>query len=184
MPADRAGRSVTITTSRLVLQPYTAESAERVLAGIRDPHHPWAAAFPLFEETDFLRALVIERRRGVDPGVFAHYQVQLRAGGEVIGGAGFFGAPDSRGAVEIILGLVPSHLGNGYGAEIVSAFVDVAATGSARFIRATVSANSVSTLAALTGAGLVEVEREGSIVTLERALDGSGSRPPRRWLRR
>jgi RimJ/RimL family protein N-acetyltransferase len=168
---------VDITTPRLTLNLYTAEAAERVLAGVRQPDHVWAPSFPLFEEIDFLRALVIERSRFIDPGVFGHYQVQLREGNEVIGGAGFFGPPDDTGAVEIIFGLVPEHLGNGYAAEIVEALVQVATDHGARAVTAVVPTSTPKSHAALLKGGLTEVARDESFVHFARRLHVKPRRP-------
>lgn len=55
----------------------------------------------------------------------------------VIGSAGFKGAPDSRGMVEIAYGIVPSSEGQGYATEAAMALVDFAlGTGEVRLVRA------------------------------------------------
>ena len=50
------------------------------------------------------------------PGPWGHYHVVERASGLVIGGAGFFGPPQS-GETEIGYGIVPSRQGRGYATE-------------------------------------------------------------------
>jgi GNAT superfamily N-acetyltransferase len=90
-----------------------------------------------FFEIDLLRALVHERKTGIDPGPFTQYQVTLHDGNVVIGGAGFFGPPDEFRAVELSFGIAPDYKGHAYGAEIVSGMVQIARNNGARFVIAT-----------------------------------------------
>jgi RimJ/RimL family protein N-acetyltransferase len=54
----------------------------------------------------------------------------------VIGAAGFKGAPDAAGMVEIAYGIVPSYEGQGYATEAAAALVAFAVDHGARLLRA------------------------------------------------
>ena len=81
------------------------------------------------------RAL-LEKAAGADPWLFG-FAVVHRESGLVIGTAGFTGAPDPEGAVEIAYGIVPEYEGRGYATEAAGALVAWAMqNGSVRIIRA------------------------------------------------
>jgi RimJ/RimL family protein N-acetyltransferase len=158
------GNTVIVTLPRLSLHLYTEEDAVRVLDGRPRPGESWARDYPMFDEVDFLRALVLDRRAGKDPGPFGLYQVRLRENGLVIGGAAFFGPPDEFGAVEIVGNIVPDHTGSGFAGEVVTGMVDIARDNGARFVIASVDVANVAAQKVLVAGGLGEVVRDETIV--------------------
>jgi RimJ/RimL family protein N-acetyltransferase len=143
---------------------FSEEDARRVLAGIRRPDEVWARDYPLFDEVDFLQAMVLDRANGRDPGPFGLYQVRLSGSGIVIGGASFFGPPDEFQAVEIMFGIVPDYAGNNYASQAVALLVDIARVNGALYV-----ANLGAQKAMLNG-GLSEVVRDERIVHFAREL--------------
>jgi RimJ/RimL family protein N-acetyltransferase len=158
------GVRVDFDTARLSLHLFSSDDASDVLRGIRRPGQVWARQYPSFFEIDLLRALVHERRSGIDPGPFTQYQVTLRDGNVVIGGGGFFGPPDEFRAVEISFGIAPEYKGHRYGAEIVSGMMQIARDHGARFIIATATAADIGTQKSLEHGGLPEVVRDETTV--------------------
>ena len=160
-----------LDTERLSLHLFSSDDASDVLGGIRRPGQVWARQYPAFFEIDLLRALVHERRSGVDRGPFTQYQVTVREGNVVIGGAGFFGPPDEFRAVEISFGIAPDYKRHRYGAETVSGMVRIARDNGARFVIATAIIADIATQKALEYGGLPEVVRDETTVYFGLELD-------------
>jgi [ribosomal protein S5]-alanine N-acetyltransferase len=131
MPHDRTE----IDTPRLTLLAYTPE---QLLGLIEQPDR--------FEETFALTPAAGMRGFYVSGEVSPHWLAALRnsvgqgpnpwrhgfwiiekASGEIVGGAGFKGAPDADGMVEIAYGVVPSREGRGYATEAARALLHFAA---------------------------------------------------------
>src|SRR6266853_3051077 len=71
---------------------------------------------------DALRASV-----GQGPNPWRHgFWVVEKETGQIVGGAGFRGAPDAAGMVEIAYGIVPSREGRGYATEVARALIHFA----------------------------------------------------------
>lgn len=80
----------------------------------------------------WLEALRAAAVKGAGPDPWRHgFFVVEKASGEIVGGAGFKGAPDAEGMVEIAYGIVPSREGRGYATEAARALIHFA-TGDAR----------------------------------------------------
>jgi len=74
----------------------------------------------------WLETLRKSAARGADPWRHGFWVVEKSAG-EIVGGAGFKGAPDADGMVEIAYGIVPSREGRGYATEAALALIHFAA---------------------------------------------------------
>ncbi|MDI1463630.1 GNAT family N-acetyltransferase [Catellatospora sp. KI3] len=117
-----------IETARLVLHPYTPILASMIADGApRDPR--WAPDYPFTGDRDTARMYL---RAGAPGGLWVPYAVQVRDSGVFVGGAGFHGAPDGHGIVEIGYGLAESARGLGYATEAARALVEAAAAAGAR----------------------------------------------------
>lgn len=152
-----------VTLPRVSLCPLTVDEATSAINGKRRPGQDWAREYPMLEEIDFLRSLVLERRAGIHPGVFTHYQVCLRPDNVVIGWAAFFGAPDEFKAVEIAFGIVPDYEGNHFGAEVVAGMVDLARANGAEYLIASTKIDDIAVQKSLVRGGLDEVVRDTTI---------------------
>ena len=73
----------------------------------------------------WLETLRKSAARGADPWRHGFWVVEKSAG-EIVGGAGFKGAPDADGMVEIAYGIVPSREGRGYATEAARALIHFA----------------------------------------------------------
>jgi RimJ/RimL family protein N-acetyltransferase len=67
----------------------------------------------------------LQTAAGADPWKYGFAVVEI-ASGLVIGSAGFAGAPDAEGLVEIAYGIVPDYEGHGYATEVAEALVGYA----------------------------------------------------------
>ena len=71
---------------------------------------------------DWLSKLRSAVEQGGGPNPWRHgFWVIEKESGEIVGGAGFKGAPDDNGMVEIAYGIVPSREGRGYATEAARA---------------------------------------------------------------
>ena len=106
----------------------------------------------ILESTDALLARVVAMspadRAEVSPGWLARVRTAApspwthgfalveRATGTLVGSAGYKGAPDDAGTVEIAYGVDPGHQGRGFAKEAVAALVDYALGAGACLVRA------------------------------------------------
>ena len=112
---------VDLISERLILRPVSADHVATVMAGHRSP--AWASDFP--DEGDRVIAGLLTRR-GVPSGRDQDFGQRLiieRSTDLVVGGAGFFGPPDTDGRTELGYGVVPSRQGRGYATEAVLSLV-------------------------------------------------------------
>jgi len=118
-----------------------------------------------------------DRGEDADPwrhGFFITERTERVRGGRVIGSAGFKGAPDADGTVEIAYGVVPSREGRGYATEAAAALVRFASADKrVRVIRAHTLPQPNASTRVLTKCGFVHI---GDVVDPE---DG----PVWRWER-
>lgn len=159
--------SVDVRTKNLVLHLLTAEEAERVLRRQRLPGELWASDYPSFEQVDYLEAYVVEARLA-HPEFYWQSQLRRRSDGLVVGGAGVTGPPDAEGAVVIGYELAGGLRDEQYGAEVLTALVDVARQMGATRVTATIFDDEPALLAAYVTAGLNEVRRDGRVIHLGR----------------
>jgi RimJ/RimL family protein N-acetyltransferase len=75
------------------------------------------------------------------------------AGGTVVGHAGFHGAPDGEGVVEVGYFIVPAHRRRGHARAALRALVDYAAAHGARTARAAVGPDNEASLALIRSEG-------------------------------
>ncbi len=115
-----------LLTERLILHPFTAEEAKRVVAADRGPDTNWADDYPTEGERTGARMFVQACEAVGDPQPFGGYEIRRASDGQAIGGIGFHGGPDENGAVEIGYGLAESARGQGYAREAVRRMVELA----------------------------------------------------------
>jgi len=133
---------VKIDTARLTLAPCTPE---QLLALIEQPDRfedlvglPAAEGLHGFYASDDVSPKWVAALRsasGPDPWRHGFFVVH-RDARCVIGSAGFKGAPDAAGVVEIAYGVVPSYEGQGYATEAAAALVTYAFDHGAELVRA------------------------------------------------
>jgi RimJ/RimL family protein N-acetyltransferase len=122
---------------------------------------------------DWLAALRSAIGQGPNPWRHGFFIIEKQSG-EIVGGAGFKGAPDADGMVEIAYGVVPSREGRGYATEAARSLIHFAASEpSVRTIRAHTLPEANASTRVLAKCGFVHV---GPVVDSE---DG----PVWRWER-
>jgi len=137
---------MSLQTPRLTLR---ACSPDQLLALIEQPEHferlvglPVAEGLHGFYVSDdvsslWLTALREARERGAGPDPWRHgFFVTHKEDRCVIGSAGYKGAPDSTGVVEIAYGIVPGYERHGYATEAAAALVTFAFDHGASLVRA------------------------------------------------
>ncbi|MEU9134198.1 GNAT family N-acetyltransferase [Kitasatospora sp. NPDC048540] len=103
-----------------------------------------------------------------------------RADGAVVGYAGFHGAPDGAGMVEVGYSVLPAARRRGYATAILAELLRLAATEPAvETVRATVSPDNTGSLAVVRRFGFAEVgeqwdERDGLEIVFERPARDDG----------
>lgn len=134
---------MTIETEHLDLIPFTPQ---QLLALIEQPERfaelaqfPAAAGLREFFTSGEISPAWLATMRALehaDPWVLG-FAVVHRESGQVIGSAGFKGAPDADGMVEVAYGIVPAFEGRGHAAAAAQALVAYAfGSGSVRLVRA------------------------------------------------
>ena len=133
---------MSLDTTRLTLRPCTPE---QLLALIEQPDRfedlvglPAAEGLHAFYASDDVSPKWVAALRSASgPDAWRHgFFVVHRERRCVIGSAGFKGAPDDDGVVEIAYGVVPSYEGQGYATEAAAALVTYAFDQGARVLRA------------------------------------------------
>ena len=131
----------------------TAAEAARIVAGTPLPDDRWHPQYPLADELDVLRPLADDP--APDP-VFGLMMIRDEAG-IAVGGIGFFGPPDSDGAVEVGYGLVPAARGRGLAAAALAQAIAIAAAHGVRVVRADTDPANLPSSRVLERAGFREL---------------------------
>jgi RimJ/RimL family protein N-acetyltransferase len=107
----------------------------------------------------WLESLRNAAEQGGGPNPWRHgFFIIEKASGEIVGGAGFKGAPDPDGMVEIAYGVVPSREGRGYATEAAFALVHFACSEPrVRTIRAHTLPQANASTRVLTKCGFVHI---------------------------
>ena len=138
-----------LPTVRLLLRPWTPETAAAVVAGARCDG--WAADFPADGDRVVAR-LLADEPDGPGWGRYGHRLLVERASGLVVGGAGLF--PDGDGGLEVGYGVVASRRGRGYAVEAARALVELARAGGVRRIVAGVEPGNDASVRVLERLGM------------------------------
>lgn len=132
--------------------------AERILEHRPSPIDHWAADYPLADELDALRMFLAQP--DPVPAAFGLYTIRNLADGTAVGGIGFFGPPDTDGAVTVGYGLVPSARRRGFASEAVQRLVAVAAANGARRVHAVTDLDNSASQSVLLKNNFSELERD------------------------
>jgi RimJ/RimL family protein N-acetyltransferase len=180
MPLDRTE----LDTPRLTL---IASTPEQLLALIEQPGGERFEEIAALTPADGLRGFYVSSEvspqwlaalrnavgQGPDPWRHGFWVVE-KSSGQIVGGAGFKGAPDPEGMVEIAYGIVPSREGRGYATEAARALIHFATSDPrVRLLRAHTRPEANASTRVLTKCGFVHI---GDVVDPE---DG----PVWRWER-
>lgn len=118
----------TIETERLMIVPMTFSMVNALLQGSNDAFEPLGIRFhkdwPRQDTLDILWFLKDVMKNTEEASGFDIWMVVKRDGMLVIGDAGFKGAPDESGSIEIGFGLVEEAQKQGYGYEVARSLLD------------------------------------------------------------
>jgi RimJ/RimL family protein N-acetyltransferase len=99
-----------------------------MLSGVPDPELPWEQGFPPEWLLKAIRQIVAAAEAGEVLGPFFAYVIIRASDGMAVGDAGFHGAPDENGELEIGYALVPAARSLGLASEAVRLLVSWAST--------------------------------------------------------
>ncbi len=142
-----------LVTARLLLHPFTAGEAERVLAG-EPVDAGWAPGYPAAGDVLAARRFLGTCAAAGDPQPFGNYEIRRRADGRAIGGLGFHGPPDETGSVTIGYGLIPSARGEGYASEALRALLELARARGVTCVKGDTDHDNIASQRVMTAAGL------------------------------
>lgn len=156
-----------LRSARLSLEPISPDLARRIIERDELPGDDWHKEYPLDDELDPLKSLA-----AAEPAdrPFTMYLVRGAEDGRAVGGFGFFGPPDATGQVEFGYGLVPTARGAGLATEAVRLALASASSWGARFAVADTDIENVASQRVLIKNGLLEVDRDESLVYYRRSL--------------
>lgn len=143
-----------LETARLRLDPLDASSLRAALAyelAGQPPDWPDAAVLPWLETW----ASMLESE--ATPAEWGVWLIRTRSG-EIVGDAGFKGAPDDTGGVELAYYVRPGHRRRGFAREAVGAVTNHAWTMGAKAVRAEVHVENGASRAVLQRLGFRQVD--------------------------
>lgn len=143
-----------LETPHLTLVPC---APEQLLALVEHPERDELGG--LYASGEVSPAWIAALRAGGGPDPWRHgFFILERAGGQLIGSAGFKGPPDGDGVVEIAYGVVPSREGRGYATEAARALIAFAGTDErVRVVRAHTLPHANASTRVLTKCGFLHV---------------------------
>ncbi|GHB73862.1 hypothetical protein GCM10010347_50100 [Streptomyces cirratus] len=153
----------TIRTPRLLLCPLDPAGAARIITGRPGPAERWGPGYP--DDGDRAgaeRFLRVVAEQG-DPAPFGAYEIQLRADGQTVGGAGFHGPADARGRVTVGYGLIPAARGHGYAAEALRGLLEHARRHGARGVDGDTDLANSASQRVMAAAGMRCVREDGRL---------------------
>ncbi|MGW7099377.1 GNAT family N-acetyltransferase [Streptomyces sp. NPDC054883] len=152
-----------IPTPRLLLRPLDAAGARRIITGRPGPAARWGPGYPQpGDRAGAERFLRVLAHHG-GPGPFGAYEIELRADGTTIGGAGFHGPADARGRVTVGYGLTPAARGLGYAAEALRGLLEHARRHGARGVDGDTDRANTASQRVMAAAGMRCVRQEGRL---------------------
>lgn len=164
--------------ARVRVEPIDHGRALALLAGRPEPELAWEEGFPPAPLLESLRRVIDDPNRPVWFGPFYAYVIVRRGDGLAVGDAGFFGAPDADGEVEIGYALVPAARGAGLAGEAVGLLADWAlAQPGVRALTARVEADNDASVRLLGRLGFVPDGRAEPYLRYVRRSSGSPAPP-------
>ena len=149
--------AVRISTERLDLAAPGVDTWRALLEGVVEAA---AEGYPTAGDLVMAR-LVVEGH--LPAGEWGPWQIRERTSGLLIGGAGFKGAPDGDGIVEIGYGLAPAGRGRGLATEAVLALVAHAFARGVRAVRAEVETGHTASESVVRRAGFTVGDSDGVV---------------------
>ena len=148
---------IELETLRLRLHAVDEEEARRIIARVPGPSDMWGPDYPFAGDLIALRGFLDASEMHGDQRPFGYFRISRRSDGLTVGGVGFKGRPDERGAVEIGYGLAPSARGSGYAAEAVIALIRFSSDHAVALILADTDLDNIASQRTLERAGFSRV---------------------------
>ena len=162
---------IELETPRLRLHAVDDGEARRIIAREPGPSDMWVADYPFEGDLYALRSFLRACEQHGDQRPFGYFRISRRLDGLAVGGVGFKGRPDERGAVEIGYGLAPSARGNGYAAEALIALVGFACEHGVSLILADTDLDNIASQRTLEHAGFTRAATDPQLHHYQIHLD-------------
>ncbi|QNE79019.1 GNAT family N-acetyltransferase [Streptomyces finlayi] len=178
-----------LATTRLTLHLMSPAEVADLAAGEPGGNLRWTPGYPSDGEKAAARRYLNTCETVGDPRPFGSFAIIRREDEQVIGGAGFHGAPDERGQVTIGYGLAPTARGKGYASEALRALLEFARSQGVTSAKGDADLDNIGSHRVMTAAGmrLVGVDDQLHHYRVEltgdapqEALDAPEARDPRR----
>jgi len=164
-----------IVTERLILMPMTLSMIHALLHGRKEVFEAHGISFhkdwPRQDTLDVLEFLKDVMKNAEEASGFDVWMVIRKDGMLVVGDAGFKGAPDENGRIEIGFGLVEEVQKQGYGYEVAQALLDWASRQeNVRVIAADSLLYNIGSMKVLTRCGMKEIRRDDVHIYWEKSV--------------
>ncbi len=158
-----------IVTDRLIIIPMTSSMVTALLQGSKDAFETLGISFhkdwPRQDTLDILCFLKDAMKNTEEVSGFDVWMVVKKEGMQVIGDAGYKGAPDESGSIEIGFGLVEEAHRQGYGFEVAQALLDWASRQeNVKAVVADCLPDNLGSIKILRKCGMREVRRDDAYI--------------------
>ncbi len=163
-----------IATDRLIIIPMTYSMVCTVLSGRTEEYEKLGVKFngkwPLQDTLDILH-FIKDKMKKNDVEGFDVWMVVKKEGMTVIGDAGFKGAPNDNGEIEIGFGLIKEEQQKGYGYEVASSLIKWASQiNTVKVIKADCLIDNIGSIKLLKKCGMNEIQRDNEFIYWEKRI--------------
>ncbi len=163
-----------IVTDRLIIISMTYSMICTVLSGSTEEYEKLGVNFngrwPLQDTLDILH-FIKDKMKHNDADGFDVWMVVKKEDMTVIGDAGFKGAPNENGEIEIGFGLIKEEQQKGYGYEVASSLMAWASQKNiVKIIKADCLIDNIGSIKLLEKCGMSEVKRDNEFIFWEKEL--------------
>ena len=164
-----------IVTERLILIPMTLSMVNALLQGRKEVFETRGISFhtdwPRQDTMDILGFLKDVMKNTEEASGFDIWMVMQKDGMLVIGDAGFKGAPDESGSIEIGFGLVEEAQKQGYGYEVAQSLLEWASRQeNVNVVVADCLLDNIGSMKILSRCGMREVRRDDAYIYWEKGV--------------
>ncbi len=158
-----------IETERLLLIPFTLESATSILKGdqqvLIDMGLTNTEHWPDQEALDTLPKIIRNLELVPEPTGFESWMIVLKASKTVIGDGGFKGRPNKEGEVDLGYAIIEQEQKKGYGAEAAKTLMNWALnTGEVKAVTANCLVDNIPSARILQKLGMEELHRDDEMI--------------------
>ncbi|WP_024831699.1 GNAT family N-acetyltransferase [Ruminiclostridium josui] len=160
-----------IETERLIIMPMTHSMVCTVLSGSTEEYEKLGVKFngkwPLQDTLDILHFIKDRMKKNETDGFYV-WMIVKKEDMTVIGDAGFKGAPNENGEIEIGFGFIKEEQQKGYGYEAASSLIEWASQkNKVKVIKADCLIDNIGSIKLLKKCGMIEINRDSELIYWE-----------------